>query len=76
MWFQLKMKQAFHHLYLNMMGNVQAGFRSTEALREAEQRKGGSHNLASTDIFDCEKYLEKMRREMSDYKFMETFVER
>ena len=70
------MKQAFRHLYLNMMGNVGAGFRSTEALQEAEQRKGGSKNLSSTDIFDFRKYLEKMSEEMSDCKFMETFVER
>ena len=70
------MKQAFHHLYLNMMGNVQAGFRSTEALQEAEQRKGGSKNLSSTDIFDFQKYLEKMSEEMSDCKFMEAFAER
>ena len=51
-WFQLKIKQAIHHLYLSTVGNVQSCFYPHEQLMAAEKRKGGYRALACADIFD------------------------
>lgn len=64
-WFQLKIKQAFLHLFLKMMGNVQAGFKSSEELAKLEEKRGGVKGMSSEDIFDKEKYIEMMKKEMN-----------
>jgi hypothetical protein len=65
-----------HHLYLNMVGNVQAAFKSKEILEEMDRKKGD--NVACKDIFDFPKYLSMMTKEMKGekLKFMEAFVEK
>ena len=46
-----------HHLYLNMIGNVLVAFKGQDELKDAARQKGGSSNLAASDIFDFQKYL-------------------
>lgn len=76
-WFQLKIKQAIHHLYLNMVGNIQAGFKAETELRELEARKNGYQNLSGHDIFDFDKYIKLLQSENSDNsKFMLSFMEK
>lgn len=73
-WFQLKIKQGIHHLYLSMLGNIQAGFKSKEELGQLEEAKGGYMNLSVQDIFDFDKYLRLMKLNNSGNKFIEAFV--
>lgn len=44
-------------MYLNMIGNIEAGFKSEEVLKELEQKRGGYKNMSGHDIFDSKKYL-------------------
>ena len=57
-----------------MMGNVQAGFKSAEELAKIEEKRGGVKGMSSEDIFDKEKYIEMMKKEMPQHEFMEIFV--
>ena len=63
-----------HNLYLNILGNVQAGFKPKLELDKLEIEKGGPDQLSSMEIFDKAKYLEMMKSEGTDYQFMESFV--
>jgi hypothetical protein len=69
------MKQAFHHVYLSMLGNVTVGIRPAIELQKIEDKKGGAHKLSCSDIFDTKKYIKKMKEEMADCKFVEAFVD-
>lgn len=58
-----------------MLGNITVGIRPAIELSKIEEKKGGPDKLSCSDIFDTKKYLEKMKEEMADYKFVETFVD-
>lgn len=63
-------------MYLNMVGNVQAAFKSEDILKEMDRIKGD--NISCKDIFDFPKYRNIMTKEMKSekLKFMEAFVEK
>lgn len=53
-------------MYLNMIGNIEAGFKSEEVLKELEQKRGGYKNMSGHDIFDSKKYLQILKDEQSE----------
>lgn len=52
-----------HNMYLNIIGNIQCGFKDKEHLEELEKEKGGPDQLSSIEIFDKQKYLQLMGKE-------------
>jgi hypothetical protein len=64
-------------MYLNMIGNIEAGFKPKEVLQELETKKGGYKNMSGHDIFDFKKYLQVLKDEKSEHlSFMTVLVEK
>jgi hypothetical protein len=61
-------------LYLNILGNITAGFKPEGELRDLEQKRGGYKEMSVYDIFDFEAYQTELKKEPNS--FMEAFKDK